>query len=60
MRKIRQSGSEGGEAKAFPTPIELINITGFRVALRLPGTRDLKGYDKKVIATQYLRGNDRY
>lgn len=22
MREIRQSGSEGGEAKAFPTPIE--------------------------------------
>ena len=22
MREIRQSGSEGGEAKAFPTPIK--------------------------------------
>jgi len=28
---------------------ELINNTGFRVALRLHGTRDLKGYDTKVV-----------
>jgi len=39
--------SGGGNPESF-------NNTGFQVALRLPGTRDLKGYDKIGIATQSL------
>ena len=50
MRENRTHGSEGGEAKAFPTPIAVTGSVGFRTAtvssapaglivLKLPGAR---------------------
>jgi len=35
---------------------ELINTTRFRIALRLPGTGDLKGYDKKSNCDTVSKG----
>ena len=48
------TSAKAGDATHREYP-DLTENTGFRVALRLHGTCDLKGYDKQVITTRTRR-----
>jgi len=61
-RRPREGGKQFPHSRIPPDNLKVTRqVRGrLKVALRLPGTRDLKGYDKKLLQHSLLRRHDKY